>query len=211
MITVWGRITSSNVQAVVWTLAELGLPYERHDAGGSFGGLDSEAYAEMNPNRLIPVLRDGELTLWESAAILRYLAAAYGDEGFWPEPRMRAPLDMWAEWVKTTWTPVMQAGIFWSLIRTRAAERDAARMADLVGRAKSLAGMLDRRIGAGPWMAGESFSFADIMCGHLLYRYYTLDFERAETPDLDAYYQRLTERPAYAEHVMVSYDGLRVE
>ncbi|GMG83465.1 glutathione S-transferase [Paralimibaculum aggregatum] len=211
MISVLGRNTSSNVQTVMWALAELGLPHERHDMGGSFGGLDSADYTAMNPNRLIPVLRDGDVTLWESAAILRYLAAAYGDDGFWPEPRRRAPLDMWAEWIKTTWTPVMQAGIFWALIRTPAAKRDAARLADLVARAKSLAGMLDQRIGAGPWMDGETFTFADIMCGHLLYRYYTLDFERAETPNLDAYYQRLTERPAYAEHVMISYDGLRVE
>lgn len=212
MITVWGRKTSSNVQLAMWTLAELGLETERHDVGGKFGGLDTPDYLAMNPNALIPVLRDGDVTVWESMAILRYLGARYGDAGFWPaDPGARAMLDMWAEWIKTTWSPVVQAGLFWQLVRTPKAQRTAENMAALTAQAKTLAGRLDARIGTGPWMAGETFGFADIAVGHLLYRYYTLEIERAETPNLDAYYQRLTERPAYAEHSMVSYDSLRVE
>ena len=59
MITIWGRTTSSNVQTVMWAIAELGLEHERIDAGGPFGGLDTPEFAAMNPNRLVPVLRDG--------------------------------------------------------------------------------------------------------------------------------------------------------
>ena len=68
---------------------------------------------------------------------------------------------------------------------------------------------LDARLGAGPYLNGEQLCFADIVTGHVLYRYMTLPFARAETPNLDAYYARLSERQAFREHVMVSYESLR--
>ncbi len=212
MITVWGRSTSSNVQAVMWTVAELGLAHERIDAGGAFGGLDTPEFRALNPNGRIPVVQDGEVTVWESAACVRYLAAAHGDAAFWPpEPGVRARLDKWAEWSKATWGAVVQNGLFWTLVRTPSAKRDPARIAALTDEARGLARILDARLAEGDWLGGAAFTFADVMAGHLLYRYYTLEIERAETPHLDAYYRRLTERPAFARHVMVSYDGLRVD
>lgn len=210
MLTIWGRNTSSNVQIVMWAVGELGLAHERIDWGGAFGGNDDPEYRKMNPNGLIPTVRDGDLVVWESGAILRYLAARHGDEAFWPgDPAKRAPLDMWAEWVKTTLAPPLTSQVFWQLVRTPAAERNRALIEDGVAKLKRLAPMLDARLGAGPYLNGERLCFADIMAGHLLYRYFTLDFERADTPNLAAYYQRLGERPAYREHVMVSYESLR--
>ena len=95
MITVYGRATSSNVQIAMWTIGEIGLEYERLDIGHSYGGNDTPEYLAMNPNGLVPTIRDGDLVLWEAAAIMRYLAARYGDEDFWPrDPAVRAPLDM---------------------------------------------------------------------------------------------------------------------
>lgn len=212
MITVWGRATSSNVQIAMWALAELGLEAERIDLGGAFGGLDTPDYRAMNPNGRIPVLKDGELVLWESATILRYLGARYGSPAFWPaDPGVRARLDMWAEWTKTTFAQAFNYGVFWQLVRTPSAERDMNQIAKNIEAVKPLARMLDTRIGAGPFMAGDDLSFADVMVGHQLYRYYTLDIDRAETPHLDAYYARLTARPAFAEHAMVSYEPLRVD
>lgn len=211
MLTVWGRATSSNVQVVMWAVAELGLAHERIDAGGKFGGNNTPEYLAMNPNGLVPTIRDGDLVLWESQAILRYLAARYGSESFWPkDPARRAPLDMWAEWMKTTFIPPLTNNVFWQLIRTPAATRSQSAIDEGATRLKALARILDSRIGSGPFMAGRELSFADIMVGTPLYRYYTLDFERTETPNLDAYYARLSERPAYREHAMVSYESLRV-
>ena len=212
MLTIWGRATSSNVQTAMWAVAELGLEHQRLDWGGAFGGNDDPDYRAMNPNGLIPVLKDGDTVLWESPVILRYLAAQYGDAAFWPaDPGQRAQLDMWAEWTKTSVAPELVYKVFWQLIRTKAADRrhdliekGAAALATLLPR-------LDARLGAGPYLNGDALCFADIMVGHVLYRYMTLDFPRAETPNLDAYYARLTQRPAYAEHVMVSYDSLRAE
>ena len=211
MLEILGRATSSNVQIVMWAAAELGLDVKRRDLGHSFGGLDTPEFRGMNPNGLIPVLLDGELVLWESAVILRYLAATYGDGDFWPmDPARRAPLDMWAEWCKWTFAPAFNQRIFWPLVRTPAADRDMVAVGNAVEALKPLARRLDGRIGAGPFLSGQRLSFADIMAGHQLYRYYTLAFDRAETPQLDDYYARLRERAAYLDHVCVSYEPLRV-
>lgn len=210
MLTVWGRATSSNVQAVMWTIAELGLEHERHDRGREFGGLDAPDYRAMNPNGLVPTVRDdGGAPMWESAAIVRYLASAYGDERFWPrDPAVRVQLDMWAEWIKTTFAPHFGGRVFWPLIGKPGSGPDAFTAA--VAALKPLATMLDKRIGDGPYLGGEAISFADMIIGCQLYRYYTLDFDRADTPGLDAYYARLCARPAYRAHVMVSYESLRI-
>ena len=142
--------------------------------------------------------------------ILRYLAARYGDETFWPaDPARRAKLDMWAEWVKTSVCPELIYKVFWQLIRV-SADRRCQTTAD--GGAAALALLmprLDARLAEGPYLGGDQLCFADIMAGHILYRYYTLPFERAMTPNLDAYYARLSERQTYREHVMVSYESLR--
>ncbi|MEL7027795.1 MAG: glutathione S-transferase family protein [Pseudomonadota bacterium] len=213
MLTLWGRATSSNVQIVAWAIAELGLQAERIDCGHTYGGLDTPAFLGLNPNRLIPVLRDGDVVVWESAAILRYLGAAYGDEAFWPsEPAKRARLDMWAEWVKTTFAAAFTVPVFWSLVRTRAADRDLAAFASAVETLKGAVRILDQRLAdGGPYLGGEALSFADIMAGHTLYRYFTVPLDRIAAPALDAYYARLKQRPPYAEHVMVSYEPLRAE
>lgn len=210
MLTVWGRATSINVQAVMWTVAELGLPHRRVDWGGRFGGNDDLDYRRMNPTGLIPTLQDGEVTVWETPAIVRYLGARYGRGAFWPEDTAaRAPLDTWAEWARSTVYPPL-IRIFIQLVRMREAERD---MREVAGAAEALIAalpMLESRLaGGGPWLGGDALSFADVMLGHLFYRYMTLDFAKAPTPAIDAWYARLCERPAYAGHVMVSYESLR--
>lgn len=211
-LIIHGRKTSSNVQTVMWAIGELGLEFERLDVGGAFGGTDTAEYLAMNPMGLVPTLQDGEVTLFESCAIVRYLGARYGDNAFWPtDPAERAELDQWAEWAKGTLARNITYEIFWSLIRTKKADRDMDALAAGLKTAARLTTMLDGRLDNGPYLAGENLTFADIIIAHVLFRYYTLEIERAETPNLDAYYQRLCERPAFAEHVMVDYSSLKVE
>ena len=211
-LTIHGRATSSNVQTVMWAVGELGLEHERLDVGGAFGGNDTAEYQAMNPMGLVPTLQDGDVTLFESCAILRYLGARYGDENFWPrDPAERAALDQWAEWGKGTFARSVVYDVFWTMIRTPSAERDMEALAAGIKNVSRLAQMLDNRLGDGPYLAGRHLSFADIVVGHVLFRYYTLDFERVDTPNLDAYYGVLTKRPAYAEHVMVDYSSLKVD
>jgi glutathione S-transferase len=212
MLKIWGRATSANVQAATWAAAELDLPTERIDWGGKFGGNDDPAFRAMSPAGLVPAMQDGDLTLFESPAMVRYLGAKYGSDAFWPtDPAARAALDQWAEWAKGTFYSVVIGSLFFNLIRVKAADRNAATMAVAEANAATCARTIDARIGAGPWLAGDAFSFADVMLGHFLYRYYTLDFARAVAPNLDAYYARLCARPAFARHVMINYDELRAE
>ncbi len=212
MITVWGRATSTNVQMVMWTLAEIGLECARVDVGGPFGGTDTPDYVRMNPNKLVPTLQDGNLALWESAAIVRYLGARYGGGSFWSaDPVHRATVDQWAEWSKTTFGPAFLSGIFWPLIGVRADKRDAPAIDAAAARMRGLAPIVDARLAQSPYLGGERLAFGDCIFGALLFRYFTLDFERADTPHLRGYYDRLCSRPAYARHVMVSYESMRAK
>ena len=209
MLTVHGRATSLNVQAVMWLAAELDLPVERHDLGFPFGGTDTPEYRAMNPNGTVPTLQDDHLTLYESAAILRYLAARHARFPFWPEdPVARAPVDMWAEWGKTTLQPSFLPGIWFPLLLGRAGPGDPAWDEARAGFERKL-DILEAQLDQNPWVTGPDLTLADVETGLPLYRYFTIDMDRRDRPTLAAYYQRLTERPAYASHVMVPYDVLR--
>lgn len=210
MLKVLGRATSSNVQTVMWAIAELGLTVERQDIGLSHGGNDTAEFLSMNPNGLVPVLIDGDLNLFESGAILRYLGAEYGDDAFYPKNAgQRAKLDIWAEWIKTSFYPVLLPRIFLPLVRGNPADLNRKAVDQASDDLARLATMIDAQLGTNEWIGGTNFTFADIMVGHLLYRYFTLDFPKMDLPNLAAYYERLKERPAYREHVMVSYEPLR--
>ena len=210
MIKVLGRTTSSNVQSVMWTLAELGLDYSREDIGGIFGGNDTADYLAKNPMGLVPVLEDDGLTLFESAAIVRYLGGRYGDDRFYPaDPSKRAKLDIWAEWAKTTFYPVLIGQVFFPLVRADPAELNQAALDASVRKLGQLATVLDQTVRSGEYSDGENLTFADIQVGHLLYRYYEVDFPKLDLPHLAAYYENLTSRPAYQDHVMVSFEPLR--
>ena len=210
-ITLLGRATSMNVQAVLWALDELGLDCERRDVGGRFGGTATPEFRAMNPNGLVPVMTDGAVTMFESAAILRYLAARHGAAPFWPaDPVARAPVDMWAEWGKVTMQAHFTGPIFYQLYFVTAEKRNAAALEAAIRTFDADLAILEDRLGDGPYVMGEAFTLADITIGQSLYRYFTLDIPRAHRPVLSAYYERLTERPAYARRVMVDYSSLKV-
>src|SRR5436305_1023582 len=106
MLTVWGRLNSFNVQKVLWLVGELALPFEHVSAGGAVGGLDTPEFREMNPHGRVPVIRDGDVVVWESHAIMRYLAARYGQGRFWSDdPADRSIADRWMDWAQATLQP----------------------------------------------------------------------------------------------------------
>lgn len=208
MLTIYGRANSSNVQLAMWAVGELGLAHQRLDYG--FGHADTRApdFLAMNPNGLVPVLKDGDLVLFESMAILRYLAARYGDGAFWPEdPAARAQLDMWAEWGKNSFAPAINT-VFACAFARAPARRDPVEIAQAMSRLPAVTATIDARLGQGPWIAGDAFSFADIAVGHILDRYHRMPIERPAAPNLLAYYERLQTRPAYRDHAMVGYEAL---
>jgi glutathione S-transferase len=210
MLKLWGRATSSNVQKVMWAIAETGTPVERIDVGGKFGGLDSAAYGAMNPNRLVPTLQDGSLTMWESNACVRCVAARYCAGSLWPsDPAERAASDMWMDWAITSLGPDWSA-VFYGVVRTAPSKQDKPAIAAAVKRLSERYAVVDRQLSGKTYMTGPTLGLADFAIGFGLYRYYTMDIERPALANIDAYYRRLTERPAYARHVMVDYSDLRV-
>ena len=212
MIEVLGRVTSSNVQTVMWLSAELGLDVTRHDYGGSFGGTDTPEYRAMNPMGRVPVLKDGDVTMFESQAILRYLAAKHDATEMWPvDPVARAPVDQWMEWAKQNPFPVITYKVFWQMVRTSAADRNHNLIAEGTKELATLMPMAEAQIAKHGWLAADRMTLADISFGTHLYRYFTVPFDRPDLPALAAYYEKLCARPAYAEHAMVSYEPLRVE
>lgn len=211
MLEVLGRATSANVQTVMWLAAELGLDVVRRDVGGAFGGTQTPEYLAMNPMGRVPVIRDDDVTLFESQAILRYLAAKHGTTELWPtDPVARAPVDQWMEWAKLNPFPVITYKVFWQLVRTAADDRDNNLIEEGVKELGALLPMAEDQIAKQGWLAGSRMTLADISFGTHLYRYYNLPFERPELPALAEYYDRLCTRPSYVEHVMVSFEPLRV-
>lgn len=210
MLTVWGRRNSANVQKVMWLIGELDLPHERVDAGGSFGGLDTPAFQRMSPHRKVPVIDDDGTVVWESHAILRYLAARHGAGRFWSDdPAVRAGIDMWMDWTQATLQPDFLNGVFWGFYRTPEADRDTTAIDRSVARCGLHFQLIDRLLGDGrPHLLGDQFTLADIPLGTHLYRYFKLDIDRPDLPNVEAWYGRLRDRPAYHDHVMVPFDDL---
>lgn len=212
-LLVYGRATSSNVQLVMWAIGELGLPYTRLDYGHTYGGLRSEAFRAMNPYGLVPVLRDGDTVIFESAAILRYLATRYGDGGaFWPaDPAQRARVDMWAEWGKNTFARSFTGPIFWARVRTAADKRNETALALAFEAFERHLDALETQLGDADYMLGDALTVADIATAHVLYRWFDIDVPRKPRPVVEGYAARLSNRSAYREHVMISYEPLRAE
>lgn len=212
MLTIWGRKSSSNVQALMWCVGELGLPYRRHDAGHVYGVTDTPAFRAMNPNGTVPVLRDGDGDpLWETGAILRYLAGRYGAAPFWPaEGPARAHVDRWAEWAKINVTLGFTAPIFWRVVRTAPSNRDPAEIAQAMAKLDQVLDIAEAQLARGAFLAGDDLTLADIQFGHVLYRYFDIPIDRKARPRLRRYNDALETRPAFREHVMVSYEELRV-
>lgn len=202
MLEVWGRPYSSNVIPVLWTVNELGLHYQLRLAGGRFGKLDTQAYGKINPNRMIPAIRDGDFALWESHTIVRYLCATYGAGTLCPDdPKTRAIADQWMEWSGTrAFPPVIQ--LFFATVRTEPDARDPAKIAALRDDASTTLRLLDTHLESHDFVAGRAFSMGDIPLGCVAYRFLALDVDRPDLPHLTAWFERLTQREAYRDHVM---------
>jgi glutathione S-transferase len=210
MLKIWGRANSMNVQKAMWVVGELNVPHERIDAGGKHGGLDTPAYVAMNPNKRIPTIDDDGVIVWESGAVVRYLAARYGSGTLWPaDPGERAKADRWMDWMQTTLMPPFFT-VFVGLVRTAAAQRDKKAVEAAAVELGTQYAIFDRALEGRNFIAGDRLTIGDIPVGCTLFRYFTMPVARPSLPNLEAWYKRLQERPAYRQHVMVSYDELRV-
>lgn len=203
MLKILGRKSSSNVQKVLWCCDELRLSFQREDIGGPFGKNHEPEYLALNPNGLVPTIIDNGFVLWESNSIIRYLAAKHGNGMLYPtDPRVRAMGERWMDWQLSVVAPTIWP-VFSGLIRTPPERRDHAAISEARDKLAEVMKILETYLGHTDFVAGSSFSVGDIPVGIMTYRWYTLDIEREEMPNLKRWYDQLTQRPGFQRHVMI--------
>jgi glutathione S-transferase len=201
-IRIWGRANSGNVKKVLVVAEELGIPYERIDAGLQFGVVDTPEYRKLNPNGRVPTIEDGDYVLWESHAICRYLAMQYGGEAIYPkDPKARASIDRWMDWVLATLGPV-EVPVFWGTIRTPVEKQDKVAIAENTKKLSALYQILEDRLVGRHYLEGASATLADLILGIFVYRYMKNPFlERPAQPRIAEWCERLRVRFSYQKWV----------
>ncbi|MEX0752751.1 MAG: glutathione S-transferase family protein [Xanthobacteraceae bacterium] len=198
---IWGRRNSSNVQKVLWAASELGLAFDHVEVGGSFGGNREPSYLALNPNGLVPAIQDGDLVLWESNAIVRYLSAKFGAGMLEPSaPEIKARADQWMDWQLSTLGPPMVTA-YWGLIRLPPEKRDNAAIAAAKTQLDGAMKILDGQLGKTKFVAGDIFSMGDIPAAIMAHRYRHLFPDRPELPNLERWYASISGRPPFRRSV----------
>lgn len=203
MLKIWGRANSINVQKVLWCAVELKLEFERIDAGMRFGVNNTPEYKTMNPNGLVPTIDDNGFILWESHAIVRYLARKHGLGALCPaDAKACADADRWMDWYATTVWPPLQP-VFWNLVRIAPEQRNMQLVDESAKKVAAAFATLDAHLAGRSYVGGETFSMGDIPLGCALARWLNLPLTREAQPNVEAYYRRLQTRPAYQQWVNV--------
>jgi glutathione S-transferase len=191
---IWGRMSSINVKKVVWTAQELGLEFQRTEAGGLFGVVKTPEYMQLNPNSLVPVIEDDGYVLWESNVVVRYLCAKHASGDLYPtELRDRFDAERWMDWQQTTLNPASRPG-FWQLVRTPPEQRNADVIAQSNAAVEALMATLDAHLARRSFMVGERFSMADIPLACEVHRWFGLPQPRQSRPHIERWYAGLCAR-----------------
>ena len=189
---------------VLWTLEEIGLDYQFIKAGGPYGGLDTPEFLALNPNGLVPTIKDDDLVLWESNTIVRYLAARYGKGVLWIEDcGKRAAAEKWMDWTMATlFNPFVD--LLMNVVRFAPEKRDQQKVTDSVEKFEKGLSIMDGELKKQPFLSGENLGIGDIIPGVFVYYYYAMELPRQNKfSNVEAWYQKLQARPGYKKHVMV--------
>jgi glutathione S-transferase len=204
-LKIWGRINSTNVKKALWTAEELGLSYESIIVGGPHGGTKTPEYLALNPNGNVPTLQDGDFVLWESNAIVRYLAAEYsGAKGsLWPvDPRTRATADQWMDWTNSTFS-LQYRHVLHGVLRTSPEQQDWPKINRAIEACNTLMTIPEAALRKQPYLSGSEFGIGDIAFGCFAYAWLGMPIDRVDTPNVKAWYERLQQRPAFQKAVMI--------
>lgn len=205
MLKIWGRKNSSNVRKALWCAEELALAYESLDAGGAFGLVDTPEYRALNPNGRIPMIEDDGFVLWESNSIVRYLAARHAANSHWypADVQARASAEKWMDWTTSTFAEPFRQ-LFWGVLRTPEAQQDWQQINAAKATCAELLSRVDQALAGQPYLSGEEIGVGDIPLGSFIYAWFEMPIERPPMPHLEAWYQRLKQRPAYRQAVMTA-------
>jgi glutathione S-transferase len=201
MLKIWGRATSSNVQKVLWCCAELDIEFERLDVGGPFGGNRDPDYLAMNPNGLVPTVKDGDLVMWESNTICRYLAVTRNGDRLYPrDAAARTHVERCMDWQLAVIGPPMGQLLF-GLVRSTPETRDPGAIEAARRRAATAWTIVEDAVKDRPYLAGDHLSLAEIVLGTQIYRWFAFPIERPELPNLRAWYDRMHQRPGFKKYI----------
>lgn len=201
MLKIWGRANSSNLKKVTWLCEEIKLPYERIDAGMSFGVVNTPEYRKLNPNGLVPTIDDDGFILWESNVIVRYLAAKHAAGTLWPtDLKMRADSDRWMDWCTSTLWPTFRP-VFWNLVRTPPEQRNMQEVEEGAKKTGEMLARLDAYLAGRKFVAGDELTIGDLAFGPVVYLVNNVPFDRPKLANYDAWYARISERPAFRKVV----------
>lgn len=202
-LQLWGRANSVNVQKVLWCFHELDLAFERIDAGMQYGRNSEADYLAMNPNGRVPTLQHGDFTLWESNAIVRYLALTFDTNArLYPAaPKIRAGIERWLDWVLSTLQPA-ERPLFWGLVRTPPAQRDMAALHKAADDNGRLWAMIDTQLIGHDYLEGDTFSLADLVIGCYARRWFGVEgVARPDLAHLRRWYDTISQRPGFVAYV----------
>jgi glutathione S-transferase len=201
MLQILGKVTSINVRKVLWTCAELNLPFEQEDWGSGFKSTSTAEFLALNPNAMVPVIKDDNFVLWESNSIIRYLAARYGGAHLYPvEPQRRARIDQWIDWQASELNRAWSYA-FLALVRKSPNNQDAEAIEASSSHWTRHIGMLNGQLeSTGAFVAGQDFSLADIPIGLSLNRWYSTPLAHPDFPAVTDYFKRLADRPGFLEY-----------
>lgn len=201
MLRVLGKAPSINVRKVLWTCDELGLDVDNEQWGAGFKSTHTPEFLDLNPNAMVPVLVDGDVVLWESNTICRYLAGRYHGEALLPaNPVRRAIVEQWMDWQVTELNNAWRYA-FMALVKASPAHRDAAAIEASIATWNRNMAILERQLDrTGAFVCGAQFTLADVVLGLSVHRWVMTPFEHPELPAVRAYYDRLAERPAFLRH-----------
>jgi glutathione S-transferase len=200
MLLIFGKSTSINVRKVLWTCAELGLPYQLQQYGGSHLPTNTPEFLAMNPNGLVPVIVDDGQALWESNTICRYLAGKHGRPDLLPaEPLARAQVEKWMDWQATELNGAWRYA-YMALVRKSPAHTDPSAISASAREWNRLMTLLDAQLAAKAYICGDSLTLADIVLGLSVNRWLSTPIERPALPAVAAYFERLSKLPGFMAH-----------
>ena len=203
MLKLWGRANSSNLKKVTWLCEEMGLPYNRIDAGMSFGVVNTPEYRKLNPNGLVPTIDDEGFILWESNAIVRYLAAKHAAGTIWPtDLKVRADADRWMDWCTSTLWPAFRP-VFLNLVRTPAEKRSQVEIDAGVKATTDVLARLDSYLAGRNFVGGDDLTMGDIAFGPIVYLVQNVMPQKPALANYNAWYSRISERPAFKKVVVL--------
>ena len=201
MLHIWGRLSSINVRKVCWTADLIGLSYRTEVWGLPHRDPREADFLKLNPNAQVPVILDDGFVLWESGAIMRYLADKHRSV-LWPtDLKERALVDQWVTWQGTELNPTWMYAVN-ALLRKNPAYSDSARTEDSVARWSSAMRILEAHLRqTDGFIANGRLSLADIVLGLSSHRWFSTPFDKPDLPAVTAHHAMLKATDAGAKYL----------